>query len=91
MVCGVSVGGAGVVPAVLPARGLAVSLAKQSLYLCSVGTGGGVNGVLENVEYYYDKGVLCECTAEEYLLHKKKGSIIQIQEDFESFLKNLVI
>lgn len=50
-----------------------------------------VNGVLENVEYYYDKGVLCECTAEEYLLHKKKGSIIQIQEDFESFLKNLVI
>ena len=50
-----------------------------------------VNGVLENVEYYYDKGVLCECTAEEYLLHKKKGSIIQIQEDFENFLKNLVI
>jgi hypothetical protein len=50
-----------------------------------------VNGVLENVEFYYDKGVLCECTAEEYLSHKKKGSIIQIQEDFENFLKNLVI
>lgn len=50
-----------------------------------------VNGVLENVEYYYDKGVLCECTAEEYISHKKKGSIIQIQEDFENFLKNLVI
>ena len=50
-----------------------------------------VNGVLENVEYYYDKGVLCECTAEEYLLHKKKGSIIQIEEDFNKFLANLVL
>ena len=50
-----------------------------------------VNGVLENVEYYYDNGVLCECTAEEYLLHKKKGSIIQIEEDFNKFLANLVL
>ena len=50
-----------------------------------------VNGVLENVEYYYDKGVLCECSAEEYLLHKKKGSIIQIEEDFNKFLANLVL
>ena len=50
-----------------------------------------VNGVLENVEYYYDKGVLCECSAEEYLLHKKKGTIVQIEEDFSNFLKNLVL
>ena len=50
-----------------------------------------VNGVLENVEYYYDKGVLCECSAEEYLLHKKKGTIVQIEEDFNNFLKNLVL
>ena len=49
-----------------------------------------VNGVLENVEYYYDKGVLCECSVEEYLLHKKKGTIVQIEEDFSNFLKNLV-
>lgn len=50
-----------------------------------------VNGVLENVEYYYDKGVLCECTIEEYLKHKRNGTIVQIKEDFDTFLKNLVI
>lgn len=50
-----------------------------------------VNGILENIEFYYDKGVLCECTAEEYLTHKKKGSIIQIEEDFHNFLNNLVL
>lgn len=50
-----------------------------------------VNGVLENVEFYYDKGVLCECTAEEYILHKRKGSIVQIEEDFKNFLSNLVL
>ena len=50
-----------------------------------------VDGILENVEYYYDKGVLCECTAEEFLLHKKNGSIIQIEEDFKRFLTDLVL
>ena len=50
-----------------------------------------VNGVLENVEYYFDNGVLCECTAEEFLKHKKQGSIIQIEEDFKKFLTNLII
>lgn len=50
-----------------------------------------VNGILENVEFYYDKGVLCECTIDEYLKHKKQGNIIQLKEDFDSFLKNIII
>lgn len=50
-----------------------------------------VNGILENVEFYYDKGVLCECTIDEFLKHKKQGNIIQLKEDFDSFLKNIII
>lgn len=50
-----------------------------------------VNGILENVEFYYDKGVLCECSIDEYLKHKKQGNIIQLKEDFDSFLKNIII
>lgn len=50
-----------------------------------------INGVLENVEFYYENGQLCESTIDEYLKHKKKGSIIQIQEDFKNFLENLIV
>lgn len=50
-----------------------------------------INGVLENVEFYYENGQLCESTIDEYLKHKKKGSIIQIQEDFKKFLENLIV
>ena len=48
-----------------------------------------VNGVLENVEFYYKNGILCESTVEEYIKHKRMGTILQIKEDFNLFLNNL--
>lgn len=48
-----------------------------------------VDGVLENVEFYYKNGVLCECSTEEYLKHKKIGDLKALKKDFDKFIKNL--
>lgn len=51
-----------------------------------------VNGILENVEYWFDsEGVLQESTIDEYLKHKKNGNFSQIKEDFTQFLNGLHI
>lgn len=50
-----------------------------------------VDGVLEHMEYYYDKGVLVESTIEEYQKRRRIGSIKDITEDFAKFVRNLVI
>lgn len=48
-----------------------------------------VDGVLENVEYYWKNGVLIESTAEEYLKHKKMSNTSVLKEDFAKFIKGL--
>lgn len=50
-----------------------------------------VNGVLENVEFYYKNGVLCECSTEEYLKHRKTANIKVLKRDFKKFLQGLNI
>ena len=48
-----------------------------------------VNGVLENVEFYYKNGVLCESSVEEYLKHKRMSDMKTLRKDFDKFLKQL--
>mgnify|MGYP002621873179 CR=1 FL=1 len=48
-----------------------------------------VNGVLENVEFYYKNGVLCESSVEEYLKHKKNSDLKTLKNDFNKFIKSL--
>lgn len=48
-----------------------------------------VDGVLENVEYYWKNGVLIESTAEEYLKHKKMSNTSVLKEDFAKFIEGL--
>jgi Prohead core protein protease. len=48
-----------------------------------------VDGVLENVEYYWRNGVLVESTAEEYLKHKKMSDTRVLKEDFAKFINEL--
>jgi hypothetical protein len=48
-----------------------------------------VDGVLENVEYYWRNGVLVESTAEEYLKHKRIASGETLKQDFAKFLNEL--
>ena len=48
-----------------------------------------VDGVLENVEYYWQNGVLVESTAEEYLKHKKMADKTQLRKDFAKFVDSL--
>lgn len=48
-----------------------------------------VDGVLENVEYYWKNGVLVEATAEEYLKHKKASDASVLRKDFEAFIGSL--
>lgn len=48
-----------------------------------------VDGVLENVEYYWQNGVLVESTAEEYLKHKKMADKEQLRNDFAKFVSEL--
>ena len=50
-----------------------------------------VDGILENVEFYLENGVLNECTVEEYLKRKRIGDMKQLQEDFKNFMDSLVI
>ena len=50
-----------------------------------------VDGILENVEFYYDNGILTECTIEEYLRHKRIGDMKKLEEDFKNFMDSLVI
>lgn len=48
-----------------------------------------VDGVLENVEYYWKNGVLVESSAEEYLKHKKMSDAKVLQQDFANFIGSL--
>ena len=48
-----------------------------------------VNGVLENVEFYYKNGVLCESSVEDYLKHKRMSDIKTLRKDFNNFIKKL--
>jgi hypothetical protein len=48
-----------------------------------------VDGVLENVEYYWKNGVLVEATAEEYLKHKRASDASVLKEDFAKFIGSL--
>ena len=48
-----------------------------------------VDGVLENVEYYWQNGVLVESTAEEYLKHKRMSDAGVLKEDFAKFIESL--
>ena len=48
-----------------------------------------VDGVLENVEYYWKNGVLVEATAEEYLRHKRASDASVLKEDFAKFIGGL--
>ena len=48
-----------------------------------------VDGVLENVEYYWKNGVLMEATAEEYLKHKKMSDVNILRQDFARFIDDL--
>ena len=48
-----------------------------------------VDGVLENVEYYWKNGVLVEATAEEYLRHKRASDASVLKEDFAKFIGSL--
>lgn len=48
-----------------------------------------VNGVLENVEFYYKNGVLCESSVEEYLKHKRMSDVKTLRKDFNNFIKKL--
>ena len=50
-----------------------------------------VDGILENVEFYLENGVLNECTVEEYLKRKRIGNMKRLQEDFKNFMDSLVI
>lgn len=48
-----------------------------------------VDGVLENVEYYWKNGVLVESTAEEYLKHKRMSDAATLKQDFDKFIGGL--
>ncbi len=48
-----------------------------------------VDGVLENVEYYWKNGVLVESTAEEYLKHKRSADKEVLKQDFAKFIDSL--
>ncbi len=48
-----------------------------------------VDGVLENVEYYWKNGVLVESTAEEYLKHKRSADKEVLKQDFAKFIDGL--
>lgn len=48
-----------------------------------------VNGVLENVEFYYKNGVLCESSIDEYLKHKRASSAKVLKRDFNKFVRSL--
>ncbi len=48
-----------------------------------------VNGVLENVEFYYKNGVLCESSVEDYLKHKRMSDVKTLRKDFNNFIKKL--
>lgn len=48
-----------------------------------------VDGILENVEYYWKNGVLVEATAEEYLKHRKMSDTSVIKQDFAKFIDGL--
>ena len=48
-----------------------------------------VDGVLENVEYYWKNGVLVESTAEEYLKHKRMSDTSVLKQDFAKFIDGL--
>ena len=50
-----------------------------------------VDGILENVEFYLENGVLNECTVEEYLKRTRIGDMKRLQEDFKNFMDSLVI
>ena len=51
-----------------------------------------VDGILENIEFYYNEsGKLCESTVEEYMKHKKIGDMKKIREDFSDFIKKIII
>lgn len=46
-----------------------------------------VNGILENVEYYYKKGILCEKEIEKSRNTLKNGDVRRIENDLNYFLK----
>lgn len=50
-----------------------------------------VDGILENVEFYYDNGILCECDIEEYNKHITKNNVSAIVEDFNKFMNKISI
>lgn len=47
-----------------------------------------VDGILENVEFYYNNGVLCEREIEIISEHVRKNDIKAISKDFKNFIKN---
>lgn len=48
-----------------------------------------VDGILENVEFYYDNGVLCEREIEQYETNVRKNDVGAIIKDFNQFMKKI--